>query len=126
MKGVVQTLEAVIAVILIMVVVVTYYGPKEKLPEFETISWKLSGFDALKALDASNELRQYVLANDTATIESKLLSILYINVNYQILVCDSNCGKPNINSDKITSVTYLIAGDVNNIKNRQVVLYIWG
>lgn len=126
MKGVVQTLEAVIAVILIMIVVIVYYGPKEKLPEFETISWKLRGFDALKTLDTSNELRQYVFSNDTTTIESKLLPILYTNINYQVLVCELNCGKPSINSEKITSVTYLIAGDVNNIKNRQVVLYMWG
>lgn len=125
MKGVIQTLEAVIAAVLIMTVVVVYYGPKENLPEFETIAWKLRGFDALKALDASNELRQYALANDTATIENKLLPILYTNINYRVLICESSCNKPNINSEKITSVTYLMAGDVNNIKNRQVVLYMW-
>jgi len=121
-----QILEAIISIILILTIFLIYYSPNEKLPEFESINWKIRGFGALKALDDNNELRSYALANDVASIQNKLSSLLPVNLNYQVVLCGQTCSKPTISSERITTVIYLLAGDFGNITAKQIVLYMWG
>ena len=121
-----QILEAVISILLIVTVFLIYYSPKERLPEFETITWRIKGFSALKALDDNGELRSYAIANNATPIESKLASLLPVNLNYDVVLCEQTCSKPSISSDKITTVIYLLAGDFGNITAKQVILYMWG
>ncbi len=125
MKGIMQTLEGVIAVTMILTIIIVFYGPKQQLPDFTTITWKLRGFESLKALDTSNELRPDVMVNNTASIEAKLAAMVPADIDYTVVVCKSSCGKPDIDADKIVSVTYLIAGRMGNIESRQVILYMW-
>jgi len=121
-----QTFEAIISILMIMTVFFVYYSPKENLPEFETVNWKVRGFDVLKALDESNELRRYAMLNDTTGIESKLVGMLPVNLNYEVVLCEQTCVKPDISSEKIISDTYFLAGDFGNITPKQVILYMWG
>lgn len=125
MKGLLKSLEAVIAILMILTVYVTFFAPKEPLPEFETINWRVRAFNALTILDENNELRLYALANDTTTIENKLQNLLPVERSYHVVVCNETCLTPNITADKITSVTYFIAGRIGNIQPKQVVLYVW-
>jgi hypothetical protein len=121
-----QILESIISILLIVSIFLIYYSPNEKLPEFDTINWRLRGASVLKSLDDNGELRSYVLANDVTTIKSKLSSILPVNLNYDVVLCDRTCSKPAMSSEKITNVVYLLAGDFGNITSKQVVLYMWG
>lgn len=126
MKGILQSLEAMIGILTILTVFIVVFAPQAQLPEFDTINWKLRGFSALKTLDDANELRSGVLANDTTAINNKLLSLLPVYLNYNVTICELNCTKPSsIDSEKLVSINYLIAGDVGNVTFRQIVLYLW-
>jgi len=123
-KGISQSLEAVIAILMIMTIFVISYR-QATLPEFETVSWKLKGFDSLKVLDENNELREYALANNTLAIKEKLQSLLPTYLNYEVVVCDESCPVLNIESEKLVTVSYIISGDTNTFIPKQIFLYMW-
>jgi hypothetical protein len=125
MKGIMKVLEAVFAILMIVTVFIYFYSGNEQLQGFETINWQLKGFNSLKSLDNNNELRQYVVANDSSTIESKLSSMLPGEVSYKIYICNATCGGPGVSSEKLTSVSYFVAGNIGNLQSREVVLYMW-
>ncbi|MDI6798499.1 MAG: hypothetical protein QMD12_00670 [Candidatus Aenigmarchaeota archaeon] len=124
-KGVLQTLEAVIAILMTLTFFVIFFAPREGLPEFETISWKLRGFNALKILDKNNELRQYAMANNTQAIKERLQYLLPSNLNYEVVICEQSCPNPNIEAEKLASVNYIIAGNLTSIRPILIVLYVW-
>ena len=66
------------------------------------------------------------MVDDTTSIKNELSSILPVNLNYDVVLCEQVCSKPTMSSDKIASVTYLLAGDFGNVTPKQVVLYMWG
>ncbi len=125
MKGMLQSLEAVIAILAILTVFITFYSGRDAIPEFDTVNWKARGFDALKALDDSNRLRDVIITDDTSALKDRLSSLLPSQLNYDVVICEKNCGKPDIQSDKLTSVVYLVSGDLNNYLPRQIILYLW-
>lgn len=120
-----QSLEAVMAILMVLAVFVIMFASKESLPEFETVSWKLKGFTSLKALDDSNELRLYALTNDTQRIEEKLQNLLPPNANFDVWICSGTCINPDITAEKLISVSYLIAGNASGFGPREIVLYMW-
>lgn len=125
MKGLLKTFEVVIGLALVMLTFVALFTGQDPLPEFDTVSWKSAGTDALRALDASNELRWDVLNNNTAPIESKLAGFLPSSVDILVQVCDATCPVPEINADKSTTAHYLISGDAGNSTSKEVILYVW-
>ena len=125
MKRLLQSLEAIIAILVILPVFITFYSGRDSVPEFDTINWKLRGFEALKSLDSNNMLRDAVVTNSTSAIKDRLSSLLPSQLNYEIVICDRNCGKPAVQSDKLTSVTYILSGDLNIYMRRQIILYLW-
>ncbi len=125
MKGILQSLEAVIAILAVLTVFITFYSGKDVIPEFDTVNWKARGLDALKALDDSNRLRDVIVTNDTSALKDRLSSLLPSQLNYDVVICERNCGKPDVQSDKLTSVVYLVSGDLNNYLPRQIILYLW-
>lgn len=124
-KGMLKSLEAVIAILMILTSFVVYFGGKESFPEFESISRELRGFTALKVLDENNKLRSDALANNTGSIQNNLKVLIPAEVNFQVFVCQTVCSKPSVQTEKMLSVTYLISGDLGDFKPRQVVLYMW-
>lgn len=124
-KGISQSLEAIIAILMILTIFVISYSSKESLPEFETVSWKLKGFNSLKVLDENNELREYALANNTLAIKERLQSLLPTYLNYEVVVCDETCPILNIESEKLVTVSYFISGNTNTFDPKQIVLYMW-
>lgn len=125
MKGLLQSLEAIIAILMILTVFITVYSGRDTIPEFDTINWKTRGFEALKTLDNHNRLRDVVITNSTSVLKDRLSEILPSQLNYEVVICERDCGKPDIQSDKLTSVIYLVSGDLNNYLPRQIILYLW-
>lgn len=110
---------------MILTTFVIYFGSKESFPEFETINREMRGFYALKILDQNNKLRSDVIANNTKNIENNLRSLIPAEVNFQVFVCQTACGKTTTQSENMMSVTYLISGDIDDFKTRQIILYTW-
>lgn len=122
-KGILKTFEAIVAALMVLTFFAVFFY-SQSFPEFETSTWKIKAFNALKALDESNELRKYALENDTQKIEEKLQLLLPPNVNFKVLICEQDC-YASVEAEKLVTVNYFIAGDVDEIKPRQVVLYVW-
>lgn len=120
-----QTLEAVIAILLIATVFIVFYQSLGTLPEFETISWKIIGFNTLKGLDKSMGLRQDVLTGNTSAISAKIANFIPVTVNYTVSICDVSCSQPNISASKIVSVSYIVAGFQSTYYPKQVIVYMW-
>jgi hypothetical protein len=125
MKGMLQSLESIISIIMVLTVFIVVFASRETLPEFDSNTWKLEGVDALKALDNNNELRSYAITNNTTRIEERLQSILPSQLSYRVVICDTVCANPGIEADNILSVSYFLAGSTDQFKPRKVVLYIW-
>jgi len=126
MKGLMRSFEAIIAILTITSTFFILFSTKEPVPEFDTINWRLNGFNALQSLDERGELTEAVLSNDTSGIESKLSVLLPTNLNYDLVICSETCPGVSINSEKITSVHYFISGNITNVQGREVILYLWG
>lgn len=120
-----KVLEAVIAILMVLVVYILVYSAIFLPPDFESINIRLKTFYALQSLDANNELRTAVLNNDTFTLSQKLQATIPSNINYNVSICSSSCVAPVINSTRIDSVNYIISGDYGNFTPRQVVVYLW-
>ncbi|MEM5879508.1 MAG: hypothetical protein QXU74_03390 [Candidatus Aenigmatarchaeota archaeon] len=125
MKGILKSFEVLIAILFVLAAYFTLFGTGEKIPDLETVIWKIRGFEALKSLDDSNKLASYALANETEKIKNSLTELLPLGLEYEILVCDQTCPSVSINSEKIASVSYFIAGNVSHVEPREVLLYIW-
>ncbi|MEM5773137.1 MAG: hypothetical protein QXL86_02830 [Candidatus Aenigmatarchaeota archaeon] len=125
MKGILKSFEALIAILLVLGVYLALFGAGEKIPELEIVLWKIRGFEALKALDEQNKLASFALANNEEAIESELASLLPIGLDYKVLICEEDCPSFSINSEKVASVSYFIAGNLTNVEPREVLLYIW-
>ena len=120
-----RTLEAVIAILMISTIFIIFYQTIGILPDFETINWKIAGYNGLKTLDMTLGLRQEVLTGNTTAIEAKLSGIMPPAANYTVRICGVSCSSPSISSSKIVSVSYIVAGYRDAYAPRQVVLYLW-
>jgi len=124
-KGISKTFESIVAILSMMTVFIIYFSAKQTMPDLEIINREMKAFSAMKTLVESNDFRQWVLANDTQTLENKIMSLMPNDINYEIVVCQLDCAKPSVTSERMFSASYIIAGDVKDFRPRQVVLYMW-
>ena len=125
MKGILQSLEAVISILMVLAFFVIFFISKEPYPEFETVNWKVRGFNSLKALDESNRLREFALTNNSLRINESLQGLLPTYIDFDIRICDKTCVNPNISAERIVAVSYFIAGNESGLNPREIVLYMW-
>ena len=125
MKGITKVFEAIISILIILTMFITFYRADPATTGFDVAKWRLQGLNALKSLDGSNELRGAAYANDTAAIEARLDRFIPQNLEYAVQVCSLNCTKPTIDARTATSVEYLVSSSPNNYAPRQIVLLMW-
>jgi hypothetical protein len=124
-KGISKTFESIVAILSMLTVFIIYFSAKQTIPDFEVINREMKAFTVMKTLVENNEFRQWVLANDTEMLENKILTMMPADINYEIKVCSPDCSKPNVTSENMYSVNYIVAGDVKDFRPRQIVLYMW-
>jgi hypothetical protein len=118
--------EVIIAIVSISIIFILTYKSID-LPSFETINWKIVGFNALKAIDDNGFLAKYAIDNDISNLNNFLKPLLPLGINHDIVICFdlSSCNKPNISSTKIITVDYYIAGNATLFAPRKIILYMW-
>lgn len=127
MKGILHTYEAIVAVGILFLVIFLFYKTMPT-PELSELNYKLSGFDGLEMLE-KGRLREYTLNNDASSIKNSLNPYIPSSLSYDVVIYNrtSNITSiPTIESEKIITVSYFLAGDVGNYSAREVRLYIWG
>ncbi|MEM5800045.1 MAG: hypothetical protein QXD54_00465 [Candidatus Aenigmatarchaeota archaeon] len=111
--------EAIIAASFIFIFLILIFAPEEPKGE---INLKEIGLKALRALDKSNELRNYVLKNDTESIKSKLKNLIPYQLSYEVFICE-DCQKTDFEGEKVR-VSYFLAGNFGEFKPLEVVLLV--
>ena len=135
-KGILLTLESVVAILMILfIVVLTYKNPRE-VASSKNVDLKLKVFDGLDALEKNGKLRKAVINNDAATIKNHLDPFIPDYVTYDVVIYNStqNSSIANTtnypatvdNQSYVIVVSYLIAGDVENYTARDVRVFMWG
>ncbi|MFH1630880.1 MAG: hypothetical protein ABIA21_01495 [Candidatus Aenigmatarchaeota archaeon] len=120
-KGLLHTLEAIIAVSIILLALAfllrgASYGSSDDGLYDE-------GFRALEYLDDYGSLRLHVIDNDVLSIKNDLKLVLYRD--FDVLIC-GDCSMQNIASGRsVTAVEYYVSGDRDVYSPKKVVLYIW-
>ena len=120
-KGFVKTLEAGIAIALILVSMVFLF------PEKTVIKPKISdtGYNCLKYLDNKGILRQYAVNNMEANLISDLRSCIPPSLDYKAKIClTSSCISQTPVDKEVFLSSYLIAGE-DSFKQALINLWVW-
>lgn len=120
-KGFEKTLEAAIAIVLILVsMVFLFTGEEVTEPQMS-----VTGYECLKNLDNQGLLRYYA-ANDLGdSLNADLKACIPPLLNYTVKICaTSTCNTLLPINKTVFLSTYLIAGD-NSFNPRLVDLWVW-
>lgn len=130
MRGQLYTLESIIAILMMFFIIVFLFQNPQSSPEFQEINYKLKAYNGLKSLEKTSELRRYV-SNDNATaINESLDPFIPSFLSRAVVIFNDTSNiteKPSFtNIDDSISVSYFLAGDVDDYKPRDVRIYMWG
>jgi len=129
MKGAFYTLESAIAILMILFIIVFLFQRPQISQEYQTINYKMDIFNGLKNLDKLDKLRDYAVNNEVELIENRLNPYIPDFLNYTVVIFNETTNITEITSftDRdIISVSYFLAGDIDNYKPREVRVYLWG
>lgn len=123
-KGMMYSLEAMIAAVLILAALIAVYSFSKQQEGFDATTIKENGYFCIKDLDSRGLLRYYALSNDTVNIRSYLQACLPRSLNFSISFCAS-CA-PDVPGNKtIVSINYLIAGEAALFQPANSNLFLW-
>ena len=130
MKGQLFTLESFISILMLFFIVVYLFQNPPTSPEFNRINYKLKAYNGLKILEETGELREDVVDNNITSIENKLNPFLPAFLYYNVTIFNETTNItqiPSLANEKNTLViSYLLAGDIDYYKPREVIIYVWG
>jgi uncharacterized membrane protein len=121
MKGFVKTLEAGLAVVLILILIVFFFT--ERLKNESDIS--RVGYDCLKYLDYKGVLRYYAINDLESNLISDLRNCIPQILNYTAKICTTTVCNTELPEDKtIFLSSYLIAGE-DSINRTLINIWVW-
>ena len=125
MRGYVYTLEVVFATAIVFASVIFIFNLLP--PQQSSIQLiKNSAYDALQYMDYSGDLRPLVLAGDESQIESRLNSMLPVNLGFEAEVCSAYCSLTGVEFNRtVIAVDYYVAGFQNTYAGKKLRLWVW-
>ncbi len=130
MKGTYYTLEAIIAVLLVVAIFLLLFSTPQKNAEIDRANLKNDVYRGLDVLLAKGSLRNQTLSNDATAIKNDLDD--FIPVNIQLNVAVYNRSFHNLTAEvgdqlnDIIGVRYYIAGDIGNYTPKEIRVHAWG
>ncbi len=120
-KGYIKTLEAGIAIVLILISMVFLFPEKTRTePQISNV-----GYNCLKYLDYKGILRYYAVNNLESDLILDLRSCIPPILNYTVKICSTpTCITELPENETIFLSSYLIAGE-NSIDPKLINLWIW-
>lgn len=135
-KGILLTVEAAFAILMILFIVVFIYKNPREVATLRDIDLKTKAYDGLVALERSGDLRKAVIDNDATKIEDDLGPFIPDYVTHRAVLYNSTQNSTTANTTNYPStiddqsyvlvVSYLVAGDVDNYTPRDVRVFMWG
>lgn len=130
MKGVLYTLESVIAILMILFIIVFLFQDSPTTSEFERVNYKLKVYHGLKILANTGGLRRDATNNNVVSMEDKLDPYIPDLLNYTVVIFNETTNitkKPSLVDEKdVISVSYFLAGEIDDYGPRDVRVYLWG
>jgi hypothetical protein len=129
MKGSFYSLEAAIAVAMIIVTIVLFFQTPQTPVELSKANYKVRIYDALEISDEVGNLRNMVLDNNATGIENEIGTYVQAYLNYNVTIYNKTgnlTAVPTLDSENILTVSYFLAGTVGNYTPREVRVFIWG
>jgi protein-disulfide isomerase len=127
MKGQMLTLEAIIAIVMVVSILLLIFRQPPSTPEFKVANYKLRVYKGLKVLE-NFDLRKDTLNNDATSIKQDLAIYVPPELNYEVVIYNKTSNLtavPTIDSEEVATVSYFLAGDVDNYAPREVRVYLW-
>jgi len=129
-KAVLYSLESAIAITMILFIVVFLFQKPPTSPEFYEVNYKIKAFSGLKTLAMTGELRKHAMDNDVTSIENKLNSYIPSSLDYGVVIFNKSTNitemPPITDKKEVISVSYLLTGDIDDYRPRDVRVYLWG
>jgi len=130
MKGQLYTLESIIAILMIFFIIIFLFRNPPSSPEFERINYKSKTYNGLKTLEETGELREHAVNNNTTAINESLNPFISSFLSRAVVIFNDTSNlttKPDLtNISESISVSYFLAGDIDDYKPRDIRVYMWG
>lgn len=130
MKGTYYTIEAVVAVFLIVSIFLLLFATPQKNPEIERANIKNDIYKGLETMDSKGSLRNQTLNNDATAIKNDLNTFIPLSIQLNVAIYNKTFN--NITTEvtdqttDIIGVSYYIAGDIGNYTPKEVRVHAWG
>lgn len=130
MRGTYYTIEAAMAVFLVITIFLLLFSAAQENPEINRANLKSDVYKGLDTLLAKGSLRNQTLNNDATAIRSDLDDFLPVDVDLNVAIYNKSFS--NLTADvsdqqsDIVGVSYFIAGDVGNYTPREIRVHVWG
>ena len=130
MKGMYYTIEAMVAILLIVSVFFLLFSTQQKSPEVGRANIKNDIYKALETLDSKGSLINQTLNNDATAIKNDLSSFLPVNIQLNVAIYNKSFN--NLTSEvtdqllDVIGVSYYLAGDVGNYTPKEIRVHAWG
>lgn len=131
MKGLLFVVEVTLAILMmffIAVLIFSYLSPVRKL---DVLNYKLKAYEVLNALEETGKLRRYAINDDVNSIKNDINQFIPDFISYDVVLYNETTNITSISSQiekqkDVISISYLLAGDFDNYKLRDVRVFMWG
>lgn len=127
MKGYIQTLEAVVGALLIMVAIIYFYTPSTKIPESELSK---IAYNCLKNLDDKGLLRHYMASEYRQELKNALKDCMPESTDFYVCTTvEANCyniiPEQAPKNKTVILADYLVYGEHVAISTEIIKLWVW-
>lgn len=131
MKGLLFVVEVTLAILMmffIAVLIFSYLSPVRKL---DVLNYKLKAYEGLNALEETGKLRRYAINDDVNSIKNDINQFIPDFISYDVVLYNETTNITSISSQiekqkDVISISYLLAGNFDNYKLRDVRVFMWG
>lgn len=127
-KGSVYTLEASIAVVIMITVLVLLLKTPKRIEGLNILNYKMKVYGALEMASEVGDLRRSVINNDITEAENELENYMPSQMDYELAIynkTDPLTEEPSIDSDNVITVSYLFAGYAGRYEPREIRVFLW-
>jgi hypothetical protein len=126
-KGYIQTLEAIVAILIIYITVISLmsqYRPKTQAGV--PLDIKLTQDALLKEIESSNFYRNCALSNNTICIDDLINKSIGNKYMYKVALCTvSSCAVPITPNREVYARSIIISSNITNYTTTSVNIYLW-
>lgn len=125
-KGYVYTIEAGIAISVIVIAVVLVLNSQQAAQPLSVPLIKQQAYEALEYLDNKGDLKLLIYSEDADEIENRLRALLPPTISIDADVCMTECSGTLPAGQTVISVDYYISGYRDNFGFKKLRVWMWG